>query len=178
MASLNIAIICGNIGRDAETRYTQDQVAVTQFSVATTESWKDKSSDTRKEKTTWHNVVIWRRENLAQYLTKGTHVTVHGKIENRSYEKDGVTHYRSEIVADEIVLGGGGGQSKGGGSGAGWDGYSPAKSETAKPAAGPATAQQNKSNAWGTWGGGSQPTSNTQAASQSAAENWDEMAPF
>ena len=102
--SLNKAQIIGNLGKDAETRFTQGGTAVTNFSVATTRRWKDQQSEEWKEETDWHNVTMWKGENLAPYLTKGTKVYVEGRLQTRSYEKDGVTHYRTEIISENIIL--------------------------------------------------------------------------
>src|SRR5262245_32754992 len=105
MSCINLAVICGNLGRDAETQFTPSGVDKTRFSVATTEKWKDKATGEDKENTVWHNIVLWRREGLAKYLVKGLKVSVHGKINNYSYDdKDGNKRYVSEIIADEIVL--------------------------------------------------------------------------
>lgn len=95
----------GNLGRDAETKFTPSGVSVTNFSVACTRSWKDQQSDEWKEATTWVNIVLWRKENLANHLVKGTKVYVEGRLETRSYEdKNGEKKYITEIVADEVIL--------------------------------------------------------------------------
>lgn len=116
--SINVAIICGNLGRDAETKFTDSGRAKTSFSVATKHRYKDAAGEW-KDNTTWHNVVLWGNEKLGPYLTKGKSVTVKGRIDNRSYDdRDGQKKYISEIVADDVVLGGtpgGNGQSEGGG---------------------------------------------------------------
>jgi single-strand DNA-binding protein len=101
-------ILVGALGRDAETAYTASQVAVTKFSVATNRRWKDQS-DEWKEDTNWTSVVLWRAENLAQYLTKGKQVYVEGRLQTRSYEdKDGKKKYVTEVVAEDVILLGGG----------------------------------------------------------------------
>lgn len=167
--SLNIAIICGNLGRDAEVKLTPSGVHVAKISVATTERFKKQGSDTYEEETTWHNVILFRRENLAQYLVKGAMVTVQGKISNRSYtDKDGNKKYTSEIVADEIILGGNRSQQQGQGAaaaGGGWDSWGPARQAGAPPqqqqappqqqsyAPSPAVAQGYQQAQAGTWGG-------------------------
>lgn len=111
--SINKAILVGNIGRDAETRFTQSGIAVSSFSLATTYSVK--SGDEWKEEVSWHTVVLWRQENLAQHLLKGKQVYVEGRIQTRSYDdKEGVKKYTTEIVADNIILLGGNNQSQGG----------------------------------------------------------------
>jgi|SRR6185312_1861428 len=116
--SVNKVILLGNLGRDAETKFTPSGVSVTRFSVATTRSWKDQQSNEWKEETNWTNVTLWRQENLANYLTKGRQVYVEGRLQTRSYEdKDGKKVYATEVVADDVILVGGRGE--GGGEGAG-----------------------------------------------------------
>ena len=106
--SMNKVIVLGHLGRDAETNFTQSGVAVTKFSVATSRRWKDSQSDEWKEETDWHNIVLWRSENLANYLTKGKQVYVEGRLQTRSYEdRDGAKRYVTEIVADGVILLGG-----------------------------------------------------------------------
>ena len=105
MGSLNRVQLIGNLGRDMETTTTPSGVVVGNFSLATTESWTDKSG-TKQEKTEWHRVQVWDRlaESLAPYLTKGKQVYVEGKLQTREYEKDGQKHYSTEIKGDKIVL--------------------------------------------------------------------------
>ncbi|MGA2715154.1 MAG: single-stranded DNA-binding protein [Bryobacteraceae bacterium] len=116
--SVNKVILVGHLGRDAETKFTPGGAAVTRFSVATNRRWKDKDSGEWKEETDWSNVVLWRSENLANYLTKGKQIYVEGRLQTRSYEdKDGKKVYATEVVADDVILlggqGGGGGRSGG-----------------------------------------------------------------
>lgn len=114
--SVNKVILVGNLGRDAETKFTPSGAAVTRFAVATTRSWKDQQTNEWKEETNWTNVVVWRQENLANYLTKGKQVYVEGRLQTRSYDdKDGKKVYATEVVADEVILLGGRGESSGGG---------------------------------------------------------------
>lgn len=121
--SVNKVILVGHLGRDAETAYTASQTAVTKFSVATNRRWKDQQSGEWKEETNWTNVVLWRGENLAPYLTKGKQIYVEGRIQTRSYDdKDGKKVYTTEVVADDVILLGGRG-GEGGGPGGG-DEYS------------------------------------------------------
>ncbi len=110
--SVNKVLLIGNLGRDAETKFTPSGAAVTRFAVATTRSWKDPQSNEWKEETNWTNVTVWRQENLANYLTKGKQVYVEGRIQTRSYDdKDGKKVYATEVVADEVILLGGRGES-------------------------------------------------------------------
>ncbi len=113
--SVNKVILLGNLGRDAETRFTTSGVARTTFSVATARRWKDQQTGEWKEETDWHNVVLWRQENVANYLTKGRQVYVEGRLQTRSYEdKDGKKVYATEVVADDLILVGGRGGEAGG----------------------------------------------------------------
>jgi single-strand DNA-binding protein len=112
--SVNKVILIGNLGRDAETKFTPSGVSVTRFSVATTRSWKDQQTNEWKEETNWTNIVLWRQENLANYLTKGKQVYVEGRLQTRSYDdKDGKKVYATEVVADEVLLLGGRGEGSG-----------------------------------------------------------------
>lgn len=117
--SVNKVILLGHLGRDAETKFTPGGAAVTRFSVATNRRWKDQQSGEWKEETDWENVVLWRQENLANYLTKGKQVYVEGRLQTRSYEdKDGKKVYATEVVAEEVILTSGGmgaGGPRGGG---------------------------------------------------------------
>lgn len=111
--SVNKVTLLGHLGRDAETAFTGNGTAVTKFSVATSHRWKDKDSGEWKEDTNWTNVVVWRQEKLGELLTKGKQVFVEGRLQNRSYEKDGEKKYVSEVVAEEVVIcGGRGGESE------------------------------------------------------------------
>lgn len=123
--SVNKVILVGNLGRDAETKFTASGAAVTRFSVATTRSWKDQQTNEWKDETTWTNVTVWRQENLANYLTKGKQVYVEGRLQTRSYDdKDGKKVYATDVVADEIILLGGRGDSAGSEAAAGSAGRS------------------------------------------------------
>ncbi len=115
--SLNKVMLIGNLGKDAETRYTPSGTSVTSFSVATQRRWKDQATNDWKEETNWTNVVFWRGENVAPYLTKGKQVYVEGRLQTRSYDdKDGNKKYITEVVAEEVMLlGGRGGDGEEGG---------------------------------------------------------------
>lgn len=117
--SVNKVILIGHLGRDAETRFTPAGVAVTKFSVATNRRWKDQQTGEWKEETDWANVVLWRQENLANYLTKGKQVYVEGRLQTRSYDdKDGKKQYMTEVIAEDVILLGGRGGDGGGEMGA------------------------------------------------------------
>src|SRR5450432_1459094 len=110
--SVNKVILIGNLGRDAETKFTPSGVAMTRFAVATSRRWKDQQTGEWKEETDWSNVVLWRQENVGQYLLKGKQIYVEGRLQTRSYEdKDGQKKYSTEVVADEVILLGGRGES-------------------------------------------------------------------
>jgi single-strand DNA-binding protein len=117
MAGLNKVMLIGNLGRDPEIRYSQQGVAVVNFSIATSEQWTDKTSGEKQEKTEWHRVVAFRKqaEILEKYLSKGSQVYIEGKLQTRTYEKDGQTHYITEVVVNDFVFLGGRSESQGGG---------------------------------------------------------------
>ena len=125
--SINKVILIGNLGRDPEVRHTQSGDAIVHFSIATSESWKDKQSGEQKEKTEWHKVVMFRRlaEIAAEYLRKGSQVYIEGKLRtNKWQDRDGNDRYTTEIIADEMQMlggrgGGGGSYGAGGGSSGG-----------------------------------------------------------
>ncbi len=96
---INKAIIVGNLGGDPEVNYTGDGTAICNFSIATSESWRDKNTGEQKEKTEWHRVSIFGKlaENCGKFLHKGSKVYIEGKIETRMWEKDGHKNYTTEI---------------------------------------------------------------------------------
>ena len=137
--SVNKVILVGNLGRDAETKFTPSGVSVTRFSVATGRRWKDQQSGEWKEDTNWTNVVLWRAENLAQYLTKGKQVYVEGRLQTRSYDdKDGQKKYVTEVVAEDVILLGGRGGEGGGPSGGDEYSQEPAPRSMPRPRQAPA----------------------------------------
>ncbi len=108
MGSVNKVILIGNLGRDAETKFTPSGASVTNFSLATTRRWKDQGSGEWKEQTDWHRIKYWRAESVANYLLKGKQVYVEGRLETRSYDdKDGKKVYTTEVVCEHLVLLGG-----------------------------------------------------------------------
>lgn len=99
--SINKVILIGHIGQDPDVRTFQSGDKVASFSLATSESWKDKASGERKERTEWHKIVVFNQGLIKlceSYLTKGSKVYVEGQLETRNYDKDGVKHYTTEIV--------------------------------------------------------------------------------
>ena len=112
MGSLNKVMLIGNLGRDAELRYTSGGTAVATLSIATTETWKDKEGE-KQEKTEWHRIIVWGKaaEALNDYLVKGKQILVEGKLQTRKWEdKEGATRYTTEIKSDRITLLGSGGR--------------------------------------------------------------------
>lgn len=103
---LNKAMIIGHAGKDPTTAALPSGLVVTEFSLATTESWKDKQTGEKKEATEWHNVKLFGKvaEIAADYVRKGTLVYIEGKIKTRMWEKDGAKHYKTEIHADQLQL--------------------------------------------------------------------------
>ncbi len=116
MGSVNKVILVGNLGRDAELRYTPGGSPVASLNLATTETWNDKAGQ-RQEKTEWHRVVVWGKpaESLAEYLKKGKQIYVEGRLQTRQWDdKDGNKRYTTEIRSDRIVLlAGAGGNGRG-----------------------------------------------------------------
>lgn len=120
---VNKVILVGNCGKDPETRYMPSGGAVTNISIATSESWKDKQSGETKERTEWHNVVFFNRlgEIAGEYLKKGSQIYIEGSLRTEKYTgKDGTDKYSTKIVANEMQMLGG----RGGG-----DSYAPAQSQ-------------------------------------------------
>ena len=117
MSGVNKAILVGRLGKDPEVRNLENGATVANFSIATTEVYRDRTTNEKKEITEWHNIVLWRNlaEIAAKYLHKGDMVYIEGKLRTRSWEKDGVTRYTTEIVGDNMTMltpkGSGGGGS-------------------------------------------------------------------
>ncbi len=109
MAGVNKVILIGNLGKDPEVRHLDNGASVANFSIATTESYKDRNTGQRVDQTEWHNIVLWRglAEVAEKYLKKGDSVYIEGKLRTRSWEKDGVTRYTTEVVGDQMTMLGG-----------------------------------------------------------------------
>lgn len=109
MAGVNKVILIGNLGKDPEVRHLDNGASVANFSIATTETYKDRNSGERVDQTEWHNIVLWRglAEVAEKYLKKGDSVYIEGKLRTRSWEKDGVTRYTTEVVGDQMTMLGG-----------------------------------------------------------------------
>jgi single-strand DNA-binding protein len=122
MSGVNKVILVGRLGKDPEVRNLESGISVANFTMATSETYRDKTSGDRKEITEWHNIVLWRGlADVAQkYLHKGDMVYIEGKLRTRSWEKEGVTRYTTEVIADNMTMlssRSGGGSSSGGDSG-------------------------------------------------------------
>lgn len=118
MRGVNKVIVVGTVGKDPEVKYMQNGNAVCNLSLATNESWTDKQTGEKKERTEWHRVSLFGRlaEIAGEYVRKGGQVYIEGKLRTRSYEKEGQTHYSTDIIADNMQMLGG---RQGGGSNSG-----------------------------------------------------------
>ena len=137
---INKVIIVGNLGGDPETRYMPSGSAVTNLTVATNESWKDKATGEQKDRTEWHKVAMFNRlaEVAAEYLRKGSQVYIEGKLRTRKWQdKSGQDRWTTEIVADEMQMLGGRGGSGGGGGSAPMNSPSDSAPSSAPPQPGP-----------------------------------------
>ena len=162
-ASVNKVILIGNLGKDPETRYTPDGAAITNITLATTDTWKDKATGEKKEATEWHRVSFFGRlaEIAGQYLKKGRPVYIEGRIRTRKWQdKEGQDRYTTEIIADEMKMlgsregmGAPGGDDDGGG----------------------ARAPAYAGNAGGTAGGGGGGAPARPAAAKKPAGGFDDM---
>lgn len=125
MAGVNKVILVGRLGKDPEVRNLENGASVANFTMATSETYKDRVTGEKKEITDWHNIVLWRglAEIAQKYLHKGDMVYIEGKMRTRSWEKDGVTRYTTEVIGDNMTMlstqrsGSGGSSSEGGYSG-------------------------------------------------------------
>jgi single-strand DNA-binding protein len=118
MSGVNKVILVGRLGKDPEVRHLENGAVVANFSMATSESYKDRTTGERKEQTEWHNVVLWRglAEVAEKYVKKGDMIYVEGKLRTRSWEKDGITRYTTEVVGDNMTMLGGKSDNNGGSS--------------------------------------------------------------
>jgi single-strand DNA-binding protein len=137
MGSVNKVILVGNLGRDAELRYTPGGAAVAKFSLATTEKWNDKSGS-QQERTEWHNIDLWGKqaETLTEYLRKGKQVYIEGRLQTDEYtDKEGIKRKSTRVRCDRVVLlGGGGGGGRGGSMERGGDhAMAPTTAESSEP---------------------------------------------
>jgi len=124
--SINKVILVGRLGRDPELKYTASGTPFCRFSMATDESWSDKGTGEKTERTEWHNIVVWNKlaEICNNYLTKGRMVYIEGSLQTREWDdKEGVKRKTTEIRANDMVMLGGG-RGDGGGGGEGGGGFS------------------------------------------------------
>jgi single-strand DNA-binding protein len=132
--SVNKVILLGHLGKDAETKFTPSGTSVSNFTLATNRRWKDQQTGEWKEETDWHRCVLWRSENRANYLLKGTPVYVEGRLQTRSWDdKDGQKRYTTEVVIEDLILL----STRGGDSSAGSGEYS-------QPASAPRSAPRSQ----------------------------------
>ena len=136
---INKVILVGNVGADPETRYMPNGNAVTNITLATSETWKDKNTGEQQERTEWHRVTFYQRlaEIVAEYVRKGSKLYVEGRLQTRSWEQDGIKRYATDIIANEMQMLDSRGSSGGGNSGGN---YQP--SQAAAPASKPQSAPQ------------------------------------
>ena len=140
---VNKVILVGNVGADPETRYMPNGNAVTNITLATSETWKDKTTGEPVERTEWHRVTFYQRlaEIVAEYVRKGSKLYVEGRLQTRSWEQDGVKRYAPDIIANEMQMldsrSGGGGGGGGGNSGGNYQ-----SSQSSQPSSQPQSAPQ------------------------------------
>lgn len=103
--SVNKVILLGHLGKDAETKFTPSGTAVSNFTLATNRRWKDQQTGEWKEETDWHRCVLWRSDNVSNYLLKGKQIYIEGRLQTRSFDdKDGQKRYITEVVCDDLIL--------------------------------------------------------------------------
>jgi len=173
---INKVILVGNCGGDPETRYLPSGGAVTNITLATSESWKDKQTGQQQERTEWHRVVFFNRlgEIAGEYLKKGSQVYVEGSLRTRQWEKDGVKRYTTEIVASEMQMLGGRGGAGGGAGGGDWGGQGQQQGGGMQQQGGGMQQQQQQSApANNPMGGGQQ-----QSAPAGGFDDFDDDIPF
>lgn len=135
---INKVILVGNVGQDPETRYMPNGNAVTNITLATSETWKDKNTGEQQERTEWHRVTFYQRlaEIVAEYVKKGSKLYVEGRLQTRSWEQDGIKRYATDIIANEMQML----DSRGSGGSGGGGSYQPAQQSGASEPAEPAPA--------------------------------------
>ena len=148
MASVNKVILVGNLGRDPEVRYMPNGEAVCNFSIATTDNWKDKNGQ-KQERTEWHNIVMYRKlaEIAGEYLKKGRPVYIEGRLQTRKWQtKEGQDRYTTEIVAEQMQMLGGGRAEGGAPFDPAYENQAPSMGSSSAP---PASSSQSPSSAAG-----------------------------
>ena len=134
---VNKVILVATVGRDPEVKYMPSGGAVVNLSAATNESWKDKATGEKKERTEWHKLTFYNRlaEIVGEYVRKGQQIYIEGRLRTRDYEKDGQKHYVTEIMVDEMQMLGGGRGGAGGGD-RGMRDEAPCRAPASEPAGG------------------------------------------
>ncbi len=195
MAGVNKAIIVGRLGRDPEIRYSPQGMAVVKLAVATSENWTDKNTGQKQEKTEWHRITVFGKqgENCERYLSKGSQVYVEGKLQTSTYEKEGQTHYSTDIIANVVQFlgspGGAGGGAPGGyqGGQGGGGGYQPQGGGGYQPQGGggyqgggyqPPKAPQGGAPAGGGYQGGPGPGASPADPGMTGPQGGDDDIPF
>ena len=119
MSGVNKVILVGRLGKEPEVRHLESGASVANFPIATSEVYKDRNTGEKREQTEWHNIVLWRglAEVAEKYLNKGDMVYIEGKLRTRSWEKDGITRYTTEVVGDNMTMLSPKGSNSSGGSG-------------------------------------------------------------
>ena len=135
---VNKVIVVGNVGGDPETRYMPNGNAVTNITLATSETWKDKNTGEQQERTEWHRITFYQRlaEIVAEYVKKGSKLYVEGRLQTRSWEQDGIKRYATDIIANEMQML----DSRGGNAGNSGGGYQPSQSSQQPPQQGAGTS--------------------------------------
>lgn len=174
---INKVILVGNVGQDPETRYMPNGGAVTNVTLATSETWKDKNTGENQERTEWHRIVFYQRlaEIVAEYVKKGSKLYVEGALRTRSWEQEGVKRYATEVIANEMQMldsrgAGGSSGGNGGGNGAGGEGGG--------ESGGSYKPSSRGSSAGGTGGGSGGGSRGQQKAPAPEADNFDDDIPF
>lgn len=131
MSGVNKVILVGRVGKEPEVRNLENGAIVANFSIATSETYKDKTTGEKKEITEWHNISLWRglAEITQKYVHKGDMLYIEGKLRTRSWEKDGVTRYTTEVIGDNMTML----TPKGGGGSSGNSEYSQERSKAESP---------------------------------------------
>jgi len=139
---INKVILVGNVGQDPETRYMPNGNAVTNITLATSETWKDKNTGQQQERTEWHRVTFYQKlaEIVAEYVRKGSKLYVEGRLQTRSWEQDGVKRYATDIIANEMQMLDG--RGSGGGSDSSYSQSNPSASSSSSSSSRPASSPQ------------------------------------
>lgn len=174
---INKVILVGNVGQDPETRYMPNGGAVTNLSIATSETWKDKNSGEQQERTEWHRVVFYQRlaEIVAEYVKKGSKLYVEGSLRTRSWEQDGVKRYATEIIADQMQMLDGRGSAGGEGGGGEGGSYQRSQPTQQRSSGGGNSGGSSGGNSGGNSGGAPR---NQQPAPPQGMDDFDDDIPF